>query len=316
MKHTQLPDNKLKIYGGAWSVHDQELVDHRNYFLQDFQKINLSDTKSLQQLKINFFEMYKQWMFADFDFPGQDLYTNCCFTQGTTESFYQYYLRYGRHGRLRLYRGEYFFHQMMKNLQYVNNFAGLDEDEIRPGDFVLISVPFSDTGDVPEDLEHYLTQCDIHRVPVMLDLAYINLTNQAALSRSVDLSHDCIEYVVSSLSKAFPTEHYRIGIRLQKKKFEDQLYVINEDNYNYLNFCSMYVGYNMMNSYPAKIMFDRYRSQQIKLCNELELEVSPCYTFGIDTKNQYSQYNRGRSTNRLCFSRIWDNRSANEGLEK
>jgi hypothetical protein len=205
---------------------------------------------------------------------------------------------------------------MMKNLQYVNNFAWMDEDEIRPGDCVLISAPFSDTGMTPCDLEERLTQCDIHQVPVMLDLAYINLTTEAVLSQKINLSHDCIEYIVSSLSKAFPVEHYRIGIRLQKKKFEDQLYVINEDNYNYLNFCSMYVGTCMMNAYPAKFMFDKYRPQQIELCNKLDLEVSPCYIFGIDTKNYYPQYNRGRSTNRLCFSRIWDNRSIHEGLEK
>ena len=83
----------------------------------------------------------------------------------------------------------------------------------------------------------------------MIDLAYINL----AKGLSFDLSHDCIEYVVSSLSKAFPLELSRIGIRLQKKKFEDQIYVINEDGYNYINFfnslqciCKFTMGYSLL----------------------------------------------------------------------
>ena len=119
----------------------------------------------------------------------------------------------------------------MKGLWYKENFAWLDEDEIRQNDVVLISVPFSDTGAVPNNLENLLQQCDDNNVPVMLDLAYINL----AINLEVDLTHPCIEYVVSSLSKVFPVELYRIGIRMQRKKFEDQLYVINEDNYNYIN---------------------------------------------------------------------------------
>jgi len=52
------------------------------------------------------------------------------------------------------------------------------------------------------------------------------------------------------------------------------------------------------------------------LCKQLNVDPSPCYIFGIDTKNQYSQYSRGNVTNRLCFSRIWDGRDQREGLEK
>lgn len=311
-----LPDNKLKIYGGAWSVHDPELVQKRDQFLQEFAKIDLGSRKQVQDIKTQFFHQYKSWLFEDFDFLGTELYNHFCYTQGTTESFAQFYLRYGRTHRLRLAKGEYFYHQMMKNLGYVKDFCWLEDDDVKSGDCLLISVPFSDTGDVPENLESILCVCDRLQVPVMLDLAYINLTNKNALTESVDLTHDCIEYIVSSLSKAFPIEHYRVGIRMQKTKFEDQLYVINEDNYNYLNFCSMYIGTNLMETFSANYMFDKYRTKQIELCKKLGIDVSPCYIFGIDRKGQYSQYNRGNASNRLCFSRIWDDRATKENLEE
>lgn len=313
--HKALPDYKPKVYGGAWSVHDTELTEKRDQFLKEFVTVDLGNKKATQTLKTDFFQTYKNWMFADFDFKGAELYTECCYTQGTTESFAQFYLRYGGRRRLRLAKGEYFYHQMMKNLWYSQKFAWLDDDEIREDDVVLISVPFSDTGAVPDYLEQMLCDCDKLGVPVMLDLAYINLTNKQSLNGTIDLTHGCIEYIVSSLSKAFPVEHYRIGIRLQKVKFEDQLYVINEDNYNYLNFCSMYVGLKMMETFPARQMFDKYRQAQIALCNQLDLRPSPCYIFGIDNKNLYPQYSRGHNTNRLCFSRIWDGRADKEGLE-
>jgi hypothetical protein len=311
-----LPDNKNKIYGGAWSVHDVELIQKRDQALQNFSSVDLGSKKQVQDIKAEFFETYRQWMFADFDFPGTELYTQCCYTQGTTESFAQFYLRYGRVRRLRLAKGEYFYHQMMKNLWYGDSFAWLDDDDIREGDAVLISVPFSDTGMVPDYLEDMLCECDKHQVPVMLDLAYINLTSKEFLNHTIDLTHDCIEYVVSSLSKAFPVEHYRVGIRLQKTMFEDQLYVINEDNYNYLNFCSMSIALEMLKQFTASYMISKYKTQQRELCRQLNVDPSPCYIFGIDTQNQYPQYARGNNTNRLCFSRIWDGRDNREGLEK
>ena len=193
----------------------------------------------------------------------------------------------------------------MKSLWYpAARFAWLDEDEIRSDDVILISVPFSDSCTLPENLDDLLTKCDKLGVPVMLDFAYLNIS----LGLKVDLTHPCIEYIVSSLSKVFPVENHRIGIRLQREKFEDQLYVINETNYNYINLLSAYLGTQMMKKFAADYVYNKYRRDQIMMCESLELEVADCVYFGIDHNNQYSEYNRGTATNRLCFSRLWDGR--------
>ena len=258
-----------------------------------------------EKIKKVFLGTYKNWIFSTHpNIKGWQDYNELCFTQGTTESFAQFYLRFRENKRLRLAKGEYFYNQMMKGLWYKENFAWLDEDEIRQNDVVLISVPFSDTGAVPNNLENLLQQCDDNNVPVMLDLAYINL----AINLEVDLTHPCIEYVVSSLSKVFPVELYRIGIRMQRKKFEDQLYVINEDNYNYINVLSAFVGYKLMKTYTADFVYKKYRIKQLEMCKKLDVDPSPCVYFGIDKKNQYQEYKRGGDTARLCFSRVWDGR--------
>ena len=192
----------------------------------------------------------------------------------------------------------------MKGLWYKEKFAWLDEDDIKQNDIVLISIPFSDTGAVPDYLEKLLQECDKNDVPVMLDLAYVSLS----VDQKIDLTHRCIEYVVSSLSKVFPVELYRIGIRIQRKKFEDQLYVINEKNHNYINILSAYVGTKLMQKYPADYIFNKYRQKQIETCDKLNVDVSPCVYFGIDRNKQYQEYNRGTDSNRLCFTRVWDGR--------
>ncbi len=302
-RYTNLPDLKDKPFGGAYSVHDLETCQTRDDAVKEYisNQSHLDD----EEIKSKFVQTYKQWMFAVHpNIKGWEDYNELCFTQGTTESFSQFYLRFRENKRLRLAKGEYFYNQMMKGLWYKEKFAWLDEDEIKPNDVVLISVPFSNTGAVPDYLETLLTECDKNNVPVMLDLAYVSLS----VNQEVDLTHKCIEYVVSSLSKVFPVELYRIGIRMQRKKFEDQLYVINEKNYNYINVLSAYVGTKLMETYPADYIYNKYRQKQLDMCGQLNVEASPCVYFGIDTKGQFQDYNRGTPTNRLCFSRVWDGR--------
>jgi hypothetical protein len=313
--YTTLPDNKNKIFGGAYGVHDTELVKYRDMLIKQFTELDSADPAVAEQIKTDFFKVYQHWLFDGFNFVGTELYQYACFTQGTTESFAQFYIRYRKNHRLRIARGEYFYHQMMKSLWYNNNFAWLDEDQMRSGDVLLISVPFADTGDIPIGLDQLLDDCDRLEVPVMLDLAYLNLTVGSVFDYKIDLSRPCIKYVVSSLSKAFPVENLRIGIRLQKTQYEDQLYVVNEKNYNYINLLSAYVGTGMMKKFPSDYIFNRYRQQQLELCSEMELSPAPCFNFGIDYKNNYPIYNRGNTSNRLCFSRLWDGRGEKFNLE-
>ena len=306
-RYTNLPDNKEKTFGGAYSVHDIETCKTRDSAVLEY--ISLQTKLNHNEIKNKYLSTYKNWMFSSHPkIIGWQDYNELCFTQGTTEAFAQFYLRYRESKRLRLAKGEYFYNQMMKGLWFKNKFAWLDEDQISSNDVVLISVPFSDTGAVPNYLEKILTECDEKNVPVMLDLAYINL----AIDQQIDLTHKCIEYIVSSLSKVFPVELYRIGIRMQRKKFEDQLYVVNEKNYNYLNLLSAYVGTKLMEKYPADYIFKKYRDKQIFICNKLNLKPSPCVYFGIDQNKKFQEYNRGTTSNRLCFSRIWDGRMAYE----
>ena len=305
IRYTNLPDNKSKPFGGAYSVHDRELTSYRDETIRMFTVNNNYTEKNAEIIKQEFLQIYKQWMFRPFPkVNGVEHYNHMCFTQGTTESFAQFYIRYRDNHRLRIAKGEYFYNQMMKSLWYSDNFAWLDDEPIKEGDVVLLSVPFADTGAVPSSLEKILCDCDKLKVPVMLDLAYLNL----AVDMSFDLSHPCIEYVVSSLSKVFPIENHRVGIRLQKEPFEDQIYVINEYNYNYINLLSAYLGTAMMKKFPANYVFEKYHSKQLAFCQKLDLVPSYCVYFGIDYSGRFREYNRGGNGNRLCFSRIWDGR--------
>ena len=245
-------------------------------------------------------------MFSSHNVNGYEQYDQICYTHGTTESFSQFYVRYRNAKRLRIKKGDYFYHSMMQKLWYGDNFAWLDDDKIQEGDVLIISVPFAQTGDVPDNLENILNECDEKSVPVLLDMAYLNISN----GLEINLDHPCIEYVTSSLSKTFPVELNRIGIRLQKTKFEDQLYVINEDGYNYINLQNCYVATQLMDRFPADYIYKKYLPKQQQYCKELDLTPSKCVIFGLDKKQKHTQYKRRQDDvmARLCFSRVWDGR--------
>ena len=300
VRYTELPDNKSKCFGGAYSVYDAETVYMRDYLVQKY-AVNTHEDEKLKQ---EYFERYKLFLSSPHNLKGIELYKYACFTQGTTESFSHFYIRYRNKNRLRLAHGEYFYHQMIKSMYYSMRFDWLEDDELRKGDVLIISAPFADTCDLYPNLEQILCECDEKEIPVLLDLAYINI----AKGIEIDLSHPCIEYIVSSLSKVFPVENFRIGIRLQKQMYEDPLYVVNEVNYNYLNMCSVYLGLGMMEYFEPDYIYNKYVNEQQIYCKKLNLEPARCVYFGIDHNNQYPEYSRGRDTNRLCFSRIWDGR--------
>lgn len=282
-----LPNHKAKPYGGAWPIRDAEYME----FIR--QTIVEKNTRLSQDDPEQFVEHYRSWFAMTHDIDGLDDMT-AQVSQGTTETFDKFYLA-TNHLRLRLFRGEYFYHQMAARMIYKDR-QWLDEGDVRTGDVVIFSCPFADTGNVP-DMEELLSQCDRLGVPVLIDMAYVNL----ATGLSLNLNHDCIKVVTTSMSKVFPVPEFRIGLRLIRDTDDDLLISYQQNKYTNRFACGL--GTELMNRYPASETHDRYYRKQLKMCNDLDLEPSRCVIFGIDTKHRWDEYSRGGGTNRLCFSK-------------
>ena len=278
-----------KPFGGAWSINDKESIDHLS---------NIQAEKGDRQLFLN---DYRDWIAEKKNFIGYAEYKHLDFCAGTTEAFGLFYYKH-IDKRLRLLKGEYFYHWMMAR-NYFRNSAELGSEPIKPGDVVVMSCPFSGTGNLPPGFYDILKQCDEHNVPVMLDMAYIGISNMTQL----DLSYKCIESITSSLSKVFPVENYRIGIRLQRKEYDDTLFAYNENNY--VNLYSIHVGHQFIKKFSNNWIYEKYKDKQIAMCEDLKVNKSDCVIFGLADKGQYDEYHRGGAVNRLCFSRIWDKRA-------
>jgi hypothetical protein len=138
-------------------------------------------------------------------------------------------------------------------------------------------------------------------VPVLIDAAFFGV----CANQHYDFSHPAIQEVVFSLSKSFPVNALRIGIRFSKEDFEDGMQIYHSTQY--VNKLSAAIGLKLMTSRSPDTTFTKWRTKQLEFCNQLELDPSDTVLFGIDTSHKYDHYNRGSmQTNRLCFSRYYE----------
>lgn len=283
-----LPNLKDKPYGGAKFIADTDVTASVKIHCRPYNVGNVQE----------FLHDYAAWMKQGHNIHGIDDFKYLDYANGSTEVFDKFYVKY-TNKRLRLWRGEYFYHQIQAR-EYFKEFAWIDDEEIAENDVLVVSMPFSDTGGIAPGYQQVLERCEELGVPVMLDMAYINLSK----SSNFNVYFKCIEVIATSLSKVFPVAHMRIGMRLMRNFVDDTLSAYTNQSDPYVNTSSVDAGHYLIKMYSSQWLWQKYHLKQHEICNELGVAPSNCVIFGIDHLNKYDEYNRGGETNRLCLSSV------------
>lgn len=289
-------DKRHLPFGNISYIGDPSVVK----FLGDL-KIDLNQACNNTAISKKFTEYYLNWITSSKNNTvlGLDSYPFWCVSNGTTECFDFFYAK-NKNRRFRCFKGEYLYHKLSWRNNY-ESWAFLEEDEIRPNDAVVISIPFSDTGAKHEHMDQIILECNKMEVPVLIDCAYFSIASDL----SYNFNSECISDVTFSLSKTFPVAHSRIGIRLTRVDNDDPLFVRNK--HDYVNRISCYLGYQLMKNFSPDYIFNTYREKQLLMCAYLGVKESN--TVSIATGNgKWIEYNRGGPTNRLSFHK-WLSRS-------
>jgi hypothetical protein len=250
----------------------------------------------------HFVTEYRAWIQSSVlnNVHGLDQFLIANFSAGTTESFDKFYLKHPSR-RFRIFRGEYLYHRLSwKNQQHA--WAYLDDEPLATNDAVIVSLPFADTGNChPEYHTDFLDQCAKLDIPVLIDCAFFGV----CAGINFDFAHPAIKEICFSHSKAFPVSTARIGIRFSRADDQDSLAVYNQTQY--INRFAAALGLRLMQNQSPDTVFTKYRAQQLSWCDEYCLDASNTVIFGLDTKQNYPQYNRGSlNSNRLCFSKYFN----------
>lgn len=292
---TQPAMHNLKVlnFGGASSVIDPTMTDQVYDIIQQVSSQRVLDDVEIQN---NFLAQYQSWIRNSKlnRLSGLDQFPVAAFSNGTTEGFDKFYLKNSRR-RFRCFRGEYMYHQAAWR-NYFPGWKFIDEEPLMPGDAVVISTPFSDTGNVHADIETTLDQCDQMNIPVLIDCAFFGICQDIEFN----FDRPCITDITFSLSKSFPVANLRIGMRLTRYDDDDSLLVHHKTNYNNRLACG--VGSELLKKYSADYNVLTWQATQAKFCEQLGVMPSRSVVFGLGGSD-FSKYNRGGATNRLCFSK-------------
>jgi hypothetical protein len=249
-----------------------------------------------------YYDTYRNWITSSTNnnITGLDAFPVTAYSNGTTESFDKFYLKHNTR-RFRCFRGEYMYHRVAWR-NYFPNWAFIDDEPIREGDAVVCSLPFADTGDVhPAFTNDFLDDCHAKGVPVLIDAAFYGIVGNL----EYNFDHPAITDITFSLSKSFPVNYVRIGIRFTRIDDDDSLLVYHKTQY--VNRLGASIGLKFLQKHTCDDIYNTYRTRQLDWCDRMGLQPSNTVIFGIDYNHRYDHYNRGMpDTNRLCFAKYYN----------
>lgn len=290
------PNLKGLPYAPAECVVDQRQISIVKQIIAD-----LGHSFDNDHVVPEFCAQYRNWILTTQHntVGGLEQFDRADFSLGTSECFDKFYLR-NHQRRFRCFRGEYLYHRLAWHNQRMP-WAWLDDEPLASNDAVVVSLPFADLGSTHPDYgPALLDRCDELGVPVLIDCAFFGICAMT----DFDFAHDAITDICFSLSKTFPVNTLRIGMRLTKSAQTDTLSIYNDTQY--VNKLGAAVGLKLLQTQGPDDVFQRWRQQQLEWCTNMQLTPSNSVIFGIDYDHRYDHYNRGMThSNRLCFSRYY-----------
>ena len=291
MKQMNIENNIKDLdFGAAASIQDKQTLDVLSTPL---------DTDVLNDVDLveNFVQQYKSWISTSMNnkFIGLDNYQYACYSAATSEAFDKFYMK-NSSKRFRCFRGEYIYHKIAWRDKFA--WAYIEDDDLRTGDAVIISLPFADTGNKHISYDEVLDTCERPDIPVLIDCCYFGVCSDIEFN----LDYKCITDVAFSLSKAFPVAHARIGMRLTKEDNDDTLFAYNKPGLMYTNRLTASLGKRFITEFSPDYMYNTYREKQLEYCQLTSTTPSNTVFFGIGDE-KWQKYNRGTDTNRLSFHR-------------
>ena len=221
-----------------------------------------------------FVQQHRKWLENNtFRIVGLDSFKYGYVTAGVTEAFNEVYRE-----RCYVLEGEYSYHKDIGTP--ISNY-----NDIPLGSRLIISYPFASTGNPHEEWNDIVQHCIEWDIEIFVDacLAGVSLGK-------LDLEHSCITHVAFSFSKAFNTGHIRCGVVYTNQPYSSPASVTNK--HLYLNHLSMLLHLELMNNFTSDWVFQKYRIQQIKICEKHNLTQSDCVLFGL------------KDNQRNCISRL------------
>lgn len=230
---------------------------------------------------------YHSWIYSSKNtvVNGLDCYSRAL-TDGVTGAFSDFLHHYSNK-KLIVFNGEYPYHRDT-GATVIN-----DVDELTRDSRLILSTPFSATGNIHKKYIEIMEKCIVLDIPVFIDMAYFG----ACCLGKIDVTYSCIKMVSFSLSKTFGTGKCKIGICYYRDIPIGPMQMLNK--YNYVNHIAINIHNPLIQNFSPDYMFDKYRKKQEAIAIDLSLDCSDTIFLCTTHDSKYNGFSRSGLINRI-----------------
>lgn len=195
--------------------------------------------------------------------------------------------------RLRIFRGEYPYSKEFAN------WCWIEDEPLKEGDAVLISFPFSGSGNKHPLYDWLIETCNRINIPVFVDCAFFG----ACSDIEVNLNQSCINTAAFSLTKGLSASNYRSGITFSKRNGKDITLDVQTAWQNGIHL-NVAIGLQLMQQFSPDTLVNTYKSTQLEICKRLE--IIPSNTVQLATGgDRWNDYSRDNVYNRINIRQLF-----------
>lgn len=256
--------------------------------IKNIEYVNINSDLPISANQFEFLDTHLKWISSskNYKITGLDKFTPLV-TSGVTDAFNDFYFL---NKKISVMRGEYTYHRDL-GYEVLDNIH-----TIEPYSSLIISYPFSATGNVHPDWEKIMEVCDDKKIKVFVDCCLFGVSKVEEL----DLSLECITHVAFSFSKIFSTAGNRTGVLYTR--YNETTPLQKQSEHFYTNMMGQIMHLHLMNNFEPDYIFNKYRSKQEKLCKEYDLDISDTVMFGTSTSSKFDYFERDKYINRICLA--------------
>jgi hypothetical protein len=282
-------------------LYDKYLIRPANSIMHDPFRLHIANSNMFNDMfnlkrpvdvQDEFLKVYPEWIASSQlnQFTGLDSLPHRYVSLGVTQALDDFILFCVQQSKsIRILKGEYpYAREVIKsNINYI------DDSPLVEGDAVIISTPFSATGDLHPRWDDIITTCNALSIPVFVDCAFFG----TCLNINVSFDESCIDTVAFSPTKALNCGYFRTGIAFTKRQDSDTTLDLLTKWHHGIHLHTA-VALELMNHFSPDIIPKTYRTTQLTVCKEYGLTPTNSVHLGLGG-NGWEHFTRDGVCNRI-----------------
>lgn len=270
-------------------------IIHHEFRLYTLNSNIIQDVLTLKKpvdVQDEFLDEYYKWINSSKlnSFKGLEKFNNRYISLGVTQAIDDFIAyTYKANKNLKIFKGEYPYVKdtYNKNIEYI------DDKGLQKGDAVIVSTPFSATGDVHPRWCELIDTCNKLSIPVFVDCAFFG----TCYDIHINFDEPCINTVAFSPTKGLNCGYTRTGICFTTRTdYECAMSIQTEWHHGvHLNTA---IALNLMKEFSPDTVPNVYKDIQLEVCNNYNLQ--PTKTVHLALGNEkWDNFSRDGVCNRI-----------------